>query len=129
MQVLQYMENMNGGNDIAMYLLRVHFPWVPISCSTNDYTHLYRQAYLATRGMADPQYQSMYDAHIEPILIDKIGKLFFLHQESDYIRLMQYVRKRPYLVRDIIEDNMDVDVTLRAMQLNADTDTLSSSER
>ena len=129
-QAIQYMQNIDDlqeANDMAVYLLRVHFPWMPLSSpnraySDRNYIMLYKQAYLATMNNASPSYQTIYDTYIEPILMDKIGQYFWLNQRVDYLTLYQYIKRRPYLIHEMMEGNFNADITLEAVQLNADID-------
>lgn len=134
-QAIQYMNNMGKDTDnIAIYLLQTHFPWMPLTspsvvgtckygeCNQNHYITLYKQAYLATMNNADPVYQKIYDSHIQPILMDLIGQYFWQNQKIDYLNLYNYIKRRPNLVQDMIHGNFNVDITLEAIQLNSDYD-------
>lgn len=102
--------------DIYEYLIPIHYPWL-----MNEHTDpiiLYRQGYLSTLNMADPYYQKIYDSYIEPILMNKIQILLWQRRVSDYDTLYRYVRKDPKLVRDILTDNITIDILLRSMELN-----------
>jgi hypothetical protein len=102
--------------DIYRYLLYVHYPWI-LGEKDNPIT-LYRQAYLATMNMANTHYQSIYNNYIEPILMERLQILFWQKKVDSYDILYQYVRKDPILVRDILTNNVNIDVVIRSMQLN-----------
>lgn len=121
-KVLSYMKEKRIGRDWEEYLLRIHFPWMTIPLGLESYVSLYYQAYLATYGRANPQYQNIYNSYIEPILMDKIGQYFWQNQKSDYLQLYTHARRNPLLVRNLLEGNISPSLAIEGIQLNADID-------
>lgn len=131
-QVIRYLESLidvQEANTVAKYLLRVHFPWMPLSVIQdrefphdvdNPYLYLYKQAYLSTLNQGDTLFQRIYDSYIEPILMDNIGENFWMNQQGDYIPLYNYIRKNPSLVQRVIRGDLSL-AELKAIQLNSDT--------
>jgi hypothetical protein len=122
-QIIQYLKSKGNSNsdDLMRYLLHIHFPWMPLSLhdDNHSYIFLYQQGYLATIGKADSLYQSIYDSYIEPILMNKIGNYFWLKQQGDYLSLYKYIKERPHLVQDVMNNNFNADITLQAIEYNA----------
>ena len=131
-QVIRYLELRENAPEIvhiARYLLRIHFPWMPLSVVedkgfpqgiANPYIYLYKQAYLSTLNEGDPLFQSVYNFYIEPILMNTIGDNFWMNQQKDYVSLYNYIRKNPSLVQDAIREDLSL-AEYKAIELNSDT--------
>lgn len=87
------------------YIHDVHFPWM------NEPN--YRQAYLATLGMADEQYQALYDRYIDGILLDTLSTHMYTSSISTYGDMIRWIRRDPHTVYRVLGGDLSTVDVLR----------------
>lgn len=87
------------------YIHNIHFPWM------NEYN--YRQAYLATLGMADIKYQSLYDSYINDILLNILSIQMYTYDVSTYTKMIEWIRKDHRIVYMVLGGDLSMVDILR----------------